>query len=119
MSSFDGIIAVAIKHMSVTQTKDRVHEHPGKNHGAESQDQMHGQMRLRAGLRAGLVGAQEKANRKQGHRRCDNHANRNQQLANILCLGVRAQPGLRRLQNHYLGQDKHKEGKRVPGGNHS
>ena len=75
---------------------------------------MHGQL----GLQDRLVGAQEKANRKQGHRRSDNHANRNQQLANILCLGVPAQPGLQHLQNHYPGQDKHKKGKRVPGDNH-
>ena len=67
MSSQGWIIAVAIKHMSVPQPKDRVHKHPGKNHGAESQDQMHGQIGLRAGARAGLVGAQDKANRKQGH----------------------------------------------------
>ena len=57
MSSQGWIIAVAIKHMSVPQPKDRVHKHPGKNHGAESQDQMHGQIGLRAGARAGLVGA--------------------------------------------------------------
>jgi len=66
-------------------------------------------MRLRAGLRAGLVGAQEKPTATRPPTLRQTTQTGNKQLANILCLGVCAQLGLRRLQNHYPGQDKDKK----------
>ena len=41
------LIAVAVKDVRIMQPEYRVHEHPGEDHGAEGQDQMRGEMRLR------------------------------------------------------------------------
>jgi len=71
MSILAGFIAVTVKDVRVMQTENRVDEHPGENDGAESEDQMRGEMRLRAGF----VCAEEKTNREQGDRCRDNDKN--------------------------------------------
>lgn len=71
MSILAGFIAVTVKNVRVMQTENRVDEHPGESDGAEGEDQMRGEMRLRAGL----VCAEQKTDREQSDRCRDNDKN--------------------------------------------
>jgi len=71
MSILAGFIAVTVKDVGVMQTENRVDEHPGENDSAEGEDQMRGEMRLRAGF----VCAEQKTDREQSDSCRDNDKN--------------------------------------------
>ena len=77
------LVAVAVIRVRVTQTVDGMKQRPGRDHGAEREQQMNSEM----AATLTLVRLNEKSNRKQCSAGGHHDKNENQKPAEILLLG--------------------------------
>ena len=104
------LVAVAVIRVRITQTVHRIKQCPRKDHGAEREQQMNGEM----AATLTFVCLNEKSNRKQCGARGDHDKNENQKPAEILLLGYLPYFALRCGQDYHPVKGKDNDSDCVP-----